>query len=73
MEVEWIETSSPTALPPSPPKYKVNGTEIDNFVITIFDVLQRLPGMYKYQVKSNPQLRELLTKYHANAEQIWGA
>jgi hypothetical protein len=71
MVVVWVEDTSYTA-PSSPPRYEVNGETIDSFVITIFDVLQKLPGRYKYRVNSNPPLRELLTRYNTGAEQIWG-
>jgi len=71
MVVVWVEDTSHTA-PSSPPRYEVNGATIDNFVITIFGVLQKLPGRYKYRVNSNPPLRELLTRYNTGAEQIWG-
>jgi hypothetical protein len=63
MVVVWVEDTSHTA-PSSPPRYEVNGATIDSFVITIFDVLQKLPGRYKYRVNSNPPLRELLTRYN---------
>jgi hypothetical protein len=72
MSVEWVEKTSHTS-PSSPPRYEVNGTAIDNFVKTIFEVLQKLPGRYTSRVNSNPDLRELLTRYHTEAEQIWGA
>jgi hypothetical protein len=71
MEVEWIESVPQPVLPPPSPKYKVNGTEVDDFVITIFDALQKLPQRYKYQVNSNPKLWEILTRYNSKAEQIW--
>lgn len=77
MSIEWADALPPPPSPhqflPSPPAYNVNGAAIDNFVKTIFEVLQRLPGQYKGRVNSNPHLREILTRYHTGAEQIWCA
>jgi hypothetical protein len=71
MVVVWVEDTAHTTVS-SPPGYEVNGTTIDNFVITILDILRKIPANYKYRVNSNAPMRELLTRYNKGAEQIWG-
>jgi hypothetical protein len=71
MVVVWVENTS-HSMPSSPPRYEVNGAVIDNLVSTIFEVLQKLPGLYKSRVNANSHLRELLTRYYTGAEKIWG-
>jgi hypothetical protein len=74
MEVVWVENTFPifpTAESKSPPRYQVNGKELDKFVITTFAILQKSSVKYKYIVNNNAALREILTRYNADAEQIW--
>jgi hypothetical protein len=75
MEVVWVQIEDTSHIAPSSslPRYEVNGPAMDNFVITILDVLQKLLTRYKYHVNFDPQLREILTRYHTKAAQMWDA
>jgi len=75
MEVVWVEIEDTSHIAPSSslPRYEVNGPAMDNFVITILDVLQKLLTRYKYRVNFDQSLRAILTRYHTKAAQMWDA
>jgi hypothetical protein len=56
MEVVWVEIEDTSHITPlsSLSRYEVNGPAMDNFVITILGVLQKLLTRYKYRVNLRP-------------------
>ncbi len=71
MSFDWGDAPPPPQSPQpgqSPPPYKVNGTEIDNLVITIFEVLPRDPSLF---TNDSPHLRQILIPHHPGPEKFY--
>jgi hypothetical protein len=69
ISIEWADTPS-NGSSPTPPIYKANGSEIDNPVIVLFEILSRNPSVfYPYY---NVHAREAITRYHYAPERMIG-
>jgi hypothetical protein len=68
--LEWDENSSQDTLEPGFPTYKINVIKIDYLVLKIFEVSSSNFSLCMYTLKSNPYVREILTRHNPVGDQI---
>ena len=69
---EWKENSLQESLEPMFPTYRINVILIDYLVLKIFETSSSNLLLCTYTLKSNPYVREILTRYNPVGDQILG-